>query len=371
MDCSSPHFVRLSRASDILLGFSYGKFYRNAYPLTINILLHFSEGCAANCLYCGQARSATIASAACRTLIRVDWPLRPLSEVVERISKITGSGSSFRPYRVCVSDIEHPRAVGILKDVVRTLWSRLGIPISALISPTQFSRKDMEELKTSGVERIGIALDCASEELFDILRGSGAGSPHRWGRYMEGIRDAVETVGRGRVGVHLIVGLGESEEDAVRLIQLVHEMGAETHLFSFYPERSTILEGWLRPPASQYRRVQLARYLINNNLSRYEWMEFDSMRRIVDFGLPKSELEDIIESGLPFVTAGCPGCNRPYANERPGELPRNFPYIPRGREIEKIKQQLHTYLPVRNSIHNLRRYLDVVSVHEIRENAVP
>ncbi len=370
MNFESPQFVRISKASDLFLGFSKGRFYRNAFPFTINLLLHFSDGCKANCLYCGQARDIAI-SAMCKTLIRVDWPLRPLEEVVEKISHVVSSGVSLRPYRVCISDIEHPKAVSTVKEIVRILWSRLGIPISALISPTQFSKRDMEELRNSGVERIGIALDCAAKELFDMLRGSGAKSPHKWERYIEGMKDAVEVMGYGKVGVHLIVGLGESEEDAVKLIQMAHDMGVETHLFSFYPEHGTILEGWVRPPISQYRRIQLARYLINNNLSRCEWMKFDSMKRIVDFGVSRQELEDVIESGLPFVTAGCPGCNRPYANERPSEFPRNFPYIPRGREIEVIKKQLFIYLPVKNDINSLREYLNRVNRNEVRKSFIP
>lgn len=359
MYCESPQCIRLSKASDIFLGFSHGRFYRNAFPFTINTLLHFNSGCTANCLYCGQARGVAV-SAMCRTLIRVDWPLRPLEEVVERLLNIVGSGTSFRPYRICVSDIEHPKAVDAMKEVVRILWLRVGMPISALISPTQFSIDDMKELKNLGVERIGIALDCATKELFEMLRGSRVGGPHRWERHLEGISDAVEAVGRGKVGVHLIVGLGESEEDAVRLIQQVHDMGAETHLFSFYPEQGTDLEGWIRPPVSQYRRVQLARYLIDNNLSRLEWMKFDSAGRIVDFGIPLPELEEVIGSGLPFTTSGCPGCNRPYANERPSEFPRNFPYVPRGQEIDRIRKQLTMYLPVENDIESLKRYLDKV-----------
>lgn len=358
MAYESPEYVRLSTAADIMLGFSHGRFHKNAFPYTINILIHFSDGCKANCLYCGQAREIA-SSSLCKTLIRVDWPLRSLEDVIMKISKFIGNGTSLRPYRVCVADIQHPKAVETVKEVVRVLRSRLGVPISTLISPTQFSKRNFEELKNLGVERIGIGLDCATKELFELLKGSKACSPHRWERYLEGIEEAVEIMGRGRVGVHVITGLGESEADAVKTIQMLHDRGAETHLFSFYPERGTILESWPRPSISQYRRVQLARYLIDNEISRYEWMKYDRLGRIIDFGIPKPLLEEVIESGLPFVTSGCPGCNRPYANERPGEFPRNFPYVPRGKEIEIIKKQLSIYShTINNSIKDLERYLN-------------
>jgi biotin synthase len=88
-------------------------------------------------------------------------------------------------------------------------------------------------------------------------------------------------------------------------------------------------------------------------------MKFNSQGQIVDFGIPKGQLEEVIESGLPFTTSGCPGCNRPYANERPSEEPRNYPYIPRGKEIERIKKELIMYREFKNNIDNLRNYLKV------------
>jgi biotin synthase len=354
----SPDYVRVSTAADIVLGFTDGKFFKNAYPFCINLLLHFSDGCKANCLYCGQAREVS-KTPICRSLIRVEWPLRSLDDIIERLGKFNYSGCSLRPYRVCVATITNPKALEAEVEVIRRVYRATGLPTSALITPSLFTKEWMKKLRDVGTERIGIAIDCASEEVFELLRGRYARSPHRWGRYLEGVEEAVEVMGRGRVGIHLIVGLGESEEEAVRLIQQVHDLGAETHLFSFYPEEGSVLEGWVRPPISQYRRVQLARYLINTGLSRYEWMKFNSQGQIVDFGIPKGQLEEVIESGLPFTTSGCPGCNRPYANERPSEEPRNYPYIPRGKEIERIKKELIMYREFKNNIDNLRNYLKV------------
>jgi len=78
-----------------------------------------------------------------------------------------------------------------------------------------------------------LAIDCASQELFDILRRCKARGPHRWNRYLKSVIEAIEVMGRGKVGIHLIVGLGETEKEAVGLIRWTHDIGAETHLFSF------------------------------------------------------------------------------------------------------------------------------------------
>jgi len=354
----SPEYVRLSTAAAIALGLERGRFYLNAYPYCINLLLHFSDGCKANCLYCGQAREIA-KSSACKTLIRVDWPLYELDEVIERYrERFAACGCSARPYRVCVATITNSRAVEAEIEVIRRVWEELRVPISALVTPTLFGEEEFRELKKAGAERAGIAIDCASERIFDLLRGRGARGPHRWDRYLEGVEEAVEVFGRGKVGIHLIVGLGETEREAVELIQWAHDAGAETHLFAFYPEEGTPLEDWPRPPIGQYRRVQLARYLIDGGMARAEDMEFNEHGQVVDFGISGVLLDEVIEGGLPFVTSGCPGCNRPYANERPGEpVLRNYPYVPSGREIEEIRRQLRWYAPPYNSLERLEAHL--------------
>ncbi len=358
MTISSPEYVRVSTASDLVLFQKVFRFRGNAVPTSINLLLHFPDGCKANCLYCGQARENPPAPPD-RDLIRVPWPIRRLDEVIENLKRVSRCGNSFRPWRLCIASITHYRAVEALLEVVKRVRSELTIPITALVTPTLFGEDELRELFRLGVERIGIAIDCANPTIFDLLRGRRARGPHRWERYLQGVEEAVEVFGRGRVGIHIIVGLGESERDCAELIQRIHDMGGETHLFAFYPEPYSVMREWPRVHAGQYRRVQLARYLIDNEVARFEEMRFNAWGQIVDFGIPKHLLDEIVESGLPFTTSGCPGCNRPWANERPSDgIPMNFPWVPRGEEIEVVRKQLLEYdAPPRTRIDTLVEYL--------------
>jgi len=103
------------------------------------------------------------------------------------------------------------------------------------------------------------------------------------------------------------------------------------------------------PPMGAYRRVQLARWLIDNDVIRTDQMEFDKSRRIRTFGLAQTKLQKVILSGEPFRTSGCPGpdgkvaCNRPYGNEKPGLEIRNFPFSPEARDIESIVEEVNHY----------------------------
>jgi biotin synthase len=198
-------------------------------------------------------------------------------------------------------------------------------------------------------------VDAATHELFDRFRGAGVGGPHKWGRYWESLGAAVRVFGEGRVGIHLIVGLGETEREMTETIQRARDVGVLTHLFSFFPEKGSALECRSQPEIGQYRRVQLACFLIDENLADARRMSFDESGRITGFGIDDARLDKIISSGLPFRTSGCPGktvadlfageveigaCNRPYANCLPGSEIRNFPFEPDEEDIVQIRSEL-------------------------------
>jgi biotin synthase len=245
---------------------------------------------------------------------------------------------------VCISALTRPEAPKDLIDIVRKVRAGTDVRISALITPTVFSKQDFQEMKEAGVENITVAIDCCTESLFDDLRGERANGPHKWERYVDGVKDAVEVMGTGpnAVGVHLIMGLGESEEEAVRFMQECYDLGARVHLFSFYPERGSLMEDGSQPPLDSYRRMQLARWLMDRGLARGDRMGFEK-GKLVDYGLDSSVVEKEIRKGKAFITSGCPGCNRPYANETPSQaaegLLRNYPFQPTEEDIRLIEGQ--------------------------------
>jgi biotin synthase-related radical SAM superfamily protein len=124
---------------------------------------------------------------------------------------------------------------------------------------------------------------------------------------------------------NLIVGLGETEEEAIGLIQHLKDIGVEVSLFAFTPIRGTVLADRPQPPLNVYRRIQLARHLIVGGLSRFEYMKFDEEGRAIGFGASRDDIEEALGTGEAFRTSGCPGCNRPYYNERPSGPFYNYP----------------------------------------------
>lgn len=338
----SPEYVRLSLAAAMTLGFNTGWFFRNAKLGCINLLLTYSGGCRANCAFCGL--SSEKAAAATRNFIRVPWKTYKTSEVIAAIRKAPS-----HVHRVCISMITHPACRTDVIELCRKVREQTDMCISLLISPSLLRRSDLEEMKKAGADHIGVAIDAATPELFDRLKGKTVRGPHKWLRYWDCYREGLDIFGRERVGVHLICGLGETERELVMAMDKARSMGGFTHLFSFFPEKHSLMENVSPPPISQYRRVQLARWLIDHDLTRPDRMNFDGQERILAFGIEDSSLQSIVWSGQPFQTSGCPGkdgkvaCNRPYGNEKPGSDIRNFPFLPDNEDLVRITHELYDY----------------------------
>jgi len=333
----SPEYIQTSLAASLTLGFQQGSFHRNAKLMGLNLLLHYDEGCLGKCHFCGLSRSRRDAPRG-KTFIRVDWPLYPLEEIIERTK------GKEQIHRVCLSMITHAKAVQDTLYVIERLRRGTDLPISVLIAPTLIRHNDsLVAMKKAGADRVGIAIDVATPELFDRLRGKDVGGPHQWEHYWNVVQMAVNVFGRFHSGIHLIVGLSETEKEMVAAIQKGQSMGALTHLFSFFPEKGSPMEKHPSPPLAQYRRIQLARWIINGSLGSASQMKFDEKGRLIDFGM---DVEPLIQAGEAFMTSGCPGrdgkvaCNRPYGNERPSEPIRNFPFMPEKEDIVEIRKQL-------------------------------
>lgn len=332
--------VRVSLAAAMTLDLETGLFYRGARLGCINLLQTHPGGCTARCAYCGLTRERS-GSYASKGFIRVRWPTLPFTRVLDAMVRTRD-----RFARICISMITRRGAARDLVDMAERIRSCLDTPISGLLCPTVTSRDELVAMRDVGVDRIGIAVDTATAELFDRLRGRRARGPHRWERYWDHFAEAVEVFGARMVGCHLIVGLGESEREMAGRLQHVRDVGGVTHLFSFYPEPGSPLGDHEPPPLGQYRRIQVARHLIDEGLADASGFSFDRSGRILSFGVDGSSLDEILASGKPFETSGCPGrdgrvaCNRPFANSRPGPDLRNYPFALDPEDVARVRRQL-------------------------------
>ncbi len=344
----SPEYVQLSTAAALTLGIMQGKMYRCACTRCLNLLLTYPEGCRANCAYCGLARHREAErDFADRNFIRVDWPAVPMEEIVDIVARDVDA-SPF--HRMCISMITHPRSDDDTVAVLKAWTNRIdpdAMPVSILSNPTTMQRTDVENLKNLGADIFTVALDAATPDIFDRTRGKGVQSPHKWKKYWEILMDAHDIFGPGKFGAHIIVGMGETESDVLQLVQQLVDLGGHSHMFCFFPEQGSLMDHLPATPRDQWRRVQLARYLIDYREVRVDQMGFDGQGRVTDFGIPKSELDGVIDAGVAFRTSGCPGkfqddisaCDRPYGDSPPSNI-ASFPFQPVKKDLKIIRRQL-------------------------------
>ncbi len=344
----SPEYVQLSTAAAITLGITPGKMYRCTCTRCLNLLLTYPEGCRANCAYCGLARHREAEhDFADRNFIRVDWPAVPVADIVEIVA---GDIDATPFHRMCISMLTHPDSDNDAVSVLRAWTRRIDpdvIPISILSNPTTMHRKDVENLKDMGADIFTVALDAATPAIFARTRGKGVQSPHKWEKYWEILLDARDIFGAGKFGAHIIAGMGETEYEMLQLVQKLVDLGGHSHMFSFYPEQGSLMDHLPATPRDQWRRIQLGRYLIDYQGVRVENMSFDEHGRVSAFGIPASELDNIIDAGVAFRTSGCPGkvqedvsaCDRPYGDSPPSDI-ASYPFQPDKKDLRNIRRQL-------------------------------
>ncbi|WP_316159603.1 radical SAM protein [Bradyrhizobium sp. SZCCHNRI3042] len=347
----SPEYVQMSTAAAITPGIMNGYMHRTSCTRCLNLLLTYPEGCRANCAYCGLARHREAErNYADRNFIRVDWPAVPYDQVIDIVAS-GGDGGRF--HRMCISMITHPRSDQDTRIVLRKWVERIRhVPVSILSNPTTMTRLDVQELKDLGAEIFTVALDAANPVIFDRTRGRGVQSPHSWNKYWEILLAAAEIFGPERFGAHLIVGMGESDHDVLSQVQRIRDLGGHSHLFAFFPEQGSLMDHLPPAPRPQWRRIQLARYLIDYRSHSLQHMRFDERGQLVDFGLPQDEVDAIVDAGVAFRTSGCPGkeaadvsaCDRPYGDSPPRDI-ASYPFKPDRRDIRHVRSQLRRGLP--------------------------
>jgi biotin synthase-related radical SAM superfamily protein len=329
-DIKIPKKVRVSIGSAIVLGLINGRL--DAKPTTAYLMTYRWGKCLANCGFCPQARKSRSRA---DMLSRVSWPAFNTEQVLNGIAENV-KRSEIK--RVCIQALNYPEVHAHLQALAKAISKRAKVPISVSCQP--LNPENIRRLAKAGVERIGIPLDAATPEIFDKVKGASAGGPYDMEKQLALMKEAVKVFGKGKVSTHLIVGLGESEKEMVNIIQRCVDIGVLPALFAFTPVAGTALENLRQPPIQQYRRVQLARHLIFHGITRADSMNFNDNGHITHVGVDKETLKQIVLSGEPFRTSGCPNCNRPYYNEKPSGPIYNYPKPLSKEEAARVFEEL-------------------------------
>jgi biotin synthase-related radical SAM superfamily protein len=279
-------------------------------PTTAYVMV--GERCSRDCVFCTQARHST---ARAHLLSRVTWPPYPLQDALQAIQRSFAQGDIVR---CCLQVTAAPGYLSQTLALVRELRSRSSIPVCVSIRVPDI--EGVDALLEQGAERVSLALDAACERVYRGVKGAD------WSRQLALLCTAAQLF-PGRIGTHLMAGLGETEQEMVAVIQDMVDRQVTIGLFSFTPVAGTMWEDRPSPALPSYRRIQAAQHLLVIGACRADGFSFSPTGQIVSYGLTLAQLRELLGDGRAFQTAGCPGCNRPYYNERP--VPHTPPTPPK------------------------------------------
>ena len=337
---TSPDWVRISYASALALGFKSGRFTREFPFGGINLLLHYDDGCRSDCGYCGLARSRAGAYED-KSFIRVEWPLVSTDELVARMAEITE-----RLERLCISMVTHGSAFRDTLDITRRIRARVATPLSILVAPPTLTFERLAQLREAGADMIGIGLDAVTEQLFRSIRSDVPRGGLDWDHYWDVVGWAREIFGPWKVNCHTLVGLGETDRDLVTTFEQLLDRQVFSYLFCFNPEPDSRMADHPKPPLTRWRRIQLAKFLLEEVGLAPAAFQFDTNGALTSIAAPRDVIDRAIDDGWAFMTNGCtgesgePGCTRPMGSWRPSEAPRDFPYRPTSDDVAAIRGEL-------------------------------
>ena len=286
-------------------------------PTTAYLMV--GQHCQCDCAFCAQARHSTARS---HFLSRVAWPLHPVEQTLHAI---TQSYAQRKVARCCLQVTSFPGHAQQALSLTEQLRSLCPVPISVSIALS--SLDSIGELLDCGAQRVSLALDAACDRVHRQAKGGD------WRGHLDLLRAAALRF-PGQITTHLIVGLGEREEEMCSILQHMIDLRVTVGLFAFTPVRGTAWAQRVPPPLASYRRIQAARYLLSASFCHVDDFRFSPTGQLVSYGLSRERLRNLLADGQAFVTAGCPGCNRPYFNERPGKAMYNYPRPLSSDEVE-------------------------------------
>ena len=323
--------IRVSVGSASVLGLGLLPQFKSP-PTTCYIMTYKEGSCNANCGFCPQARSS---KGSIENLSRVNWPIFSFKDFLTKLKYMPFS-KKFE--RICIQTLNYADNFNDLIEIVTQIKTYTDIPISVAIPP--FSKEKLKELKYKGIERVGIALDGATPDVFDNIKGMNIGGPYKWDEHIHKLHEALEIYSKGFVSTHIIIGLGETEKQVIELMEELNDMGITISLFAFTPVKGTKYENKPQPEILSFRKLQLARFLIINHKRKLIDFTFNMSGQLININISKNNLNNIINDSNAFLTSGCPGCNRPYYTSRPSGPIYNYPRV----LTEKEKMEVYNLL---------------------------
>lgn len=310
--------ISVSNGTEAVLGLT--KIRLKDAPTTAYFML--GDYCNNKCKFCSKSIESTSNN---NLLSRVSWHKHSENLVYE---KLNSSFLDNKLKRACFQVLNFDNFLQITIDSIKKLKSFSEIPVCSSIPVSKIS--DLDILFNNGCERVCISLDATSETIYSNIKS---------GNFIEKLSLLKDSSYKfyGRITTHLIVGLGESEYEIIKIIHFLIQLNIKIALFAFTPIKGTPMQNVQKPDISTYRRVQICNYLFENYNLNFDELHFENQTLISICKFDKYKPSIIDSLGVAFKTTGCLDCNRPYYNESPCGIIYNYP---RNLQLDEVYQCL-------------------------------
>jgi len=299
--------IRLAYGSKAILDGEKTK--AETLPTTCHILI--GESCPYSCSYCSAANASPEDESV--NVARIKWTEMDENELLEKMQN-----SSFQRACLQVFSGNEEKALELAEKIKK--------PISICLR--NVDDDFINGLKNKKNIRICISLDGVNGS---IGKKVGRGDFEKSMQKLEELANSEEF--KGRISTHLIIGLGESEKEAVETMAKLARLGIKIGLFAFYPAGKMAQEKQVH--IGKYRRMQIARAILEKNPDFA--FSHDSRGNL----LLNEETAKLIKPYF-FQTSGCNGCNRPYYDHSPRRI-YNYARELKEGEFEKAKKECQIY----------------------------
>lgn len=283
--------------------------------------LMFGTKCLFSCSFCAQSINA---KSSANLLSRVTWPSFDLDLVISAFkNKLKDNPDEFK--KICFQVVTIKDYFNRFLKVLKKFKEEINLPVSTSISI--FSIKQADILFQNGVYSIGFAIDVSSKRLYYKIK--------KRNYYKD--KELLLTLGRkypDRISLHVIAGLGENDREFLELIKDALLNNIIISLFAFTPVHGTEMEKVPKLSISRYRKLQFIIALMKKDnpeviFNDLIFDENNNIKKLNNFEKYYKKYNDYFNKGTFLMTLGCPYCNRPYYNDKPGDKRLyNYHFIP-------------------------------------------
>ncbi len=190
---------------------------------------------------------------------KLQGKVKTMDEMLAMIEKSHATG---RMHAISITsgvEISPEKEVDRAEELIRRLREKYTVPIGVSVYPTHDSTR---RLKDAGADELKYNVETLDREIFSkVCPGGGLED------VLAGLREGVEIFGRNKVCSNFIIGLGETDESAMKGIEELVSMGVVPILRAASPHPLRKGEVFIERPSAE-RLMRLTRFL-REKLDKY------------------------------------------------------------------------------------------------------